>query len=173
MAKRPPTPPTPAAAPLHPTHHDLPARVRADMVSLLNDCLAELIDLATHAKEAHWNVRGPGFIAIHELFDTVHATAQAAVDDIAERAVQLGGRAHGTAKHVAKASTLPAYPDGLVDQADHAHAIARSIAHVTREIRAAIDTAADADDAATADVFTEHTRALDKILWMVEAHDEG
>jgi starvation-inducible DNA-binding protein len=171
MAKRPATPPLHPT--LHPTRHDLPASVRSRMVGLLNDCLAELIDLATHAKEAHWNVRGPAFIAIHELFDKVEATAQAAVDDIAERAVQLGGRAHGTVRHVAQASKLPAYPDGLVDQADHARAIARSIAHVTKEIRAAIDTAAEAGDQATADVFTEHTRALDKILWMVEAHNAG
>lgn len=152
------------------TNHDLPPRVRDRMAALLNDRLAELIDLWTHAKEAHWNVRGSGFKAIHELFDAVADQVAEAVDDVAERAVQLGGRARGTLHHAAKASELPRYPAKLVDQADHAHALASSVAWVAKNLRAAIDQAAKAGDQATADLFTEHTRALDKLLWMIEAH---
>jgi starvation-inducible DNA-binding protein len=150
--------------------NSLPKKARSAMVDLLNERLAELIDLGAHAKEAHWNVRGPAFAAVHELFDEVAAAAGAAVDDVAERAVQLGGRAKGTIRHVAGVSTLPAYPAKLVDQADHAEALGKSIAWVAARLRESIDTASAAGDQATADLFTQHTRALDKILWMVEAH---
>lgn len=152
------------------TKIDLSERVRDRMVALLNDRLAELIDLWTHAKEAHWNVRGPGFKAVHELFDEVAAAVAEAVDDVAERAVQLGGRAEGTLRQAAKASELPRYPGGLVSQSDHVAALAKSMGWAGKRLRAAIDQADEAGDKATADLFTEHTRAFDKLLWMVEAH---
>lgn len=152
------------------TNIDLGKGVRKDMVELLNARLAELVDLWSHAKEAHWNVRGPGFIAVHELFDKLAAEIEETVDDVAERAVQLGGRAVGMVRPVAKTSKLPAYPDDLVDQADHVKALAKSLGWAGGKLREAIDTADKAGDAATADLFTQHTRAFDKLLWMIEAH---
>lgn len=149
---------------------DLSKSIRSAMVDLLNDRLVELIDLGTHVKEAHWNIRGPAFIAVHEFLDKVYDEVTDAGDEVAERAVQLGGRATGVARHVAKASKLPAYPEGLVDQADHIKAIAKSVGWCGGKLREAIDTADDAGDAATADLFTQHTRAFDKLLWMIEAH---
>jgi starvation-inducible DNA-binding protein len=148
----------------------LSAKTKSAMVDLLNARLAELIDLASHAKDAHWNVRGPGFAAVHELFDHVATVVGAASDDVAERVVQLGGRAKGTIRHVAAGSTLPKYPGALTDQGDHAAALGKSIAWVSTRLREAIGDAGEAGDQATADLFTQHTRALDKILWMVEAH---
>jgi starvation-inducible DNA-binding protein len=150
--------------------NSLSTKTKSAMADLLNVRLAELIDLASHAKDAHWNVRGSGFAALHELFDEVAMVAGAASDDAAERVVQLGGRAKGTIQHVSEVSTLPKYPAALTDLGDHAAALGKSIAWVSTRLREAIDDAAEAGDHATADLFTQHTRALDKILWMVEAH---
>jgi len=53
------------------TQNDLPSKARMEAVDLLNRHLADAIDLAYQAKQAHWNVKGPSFIALHELFDEV------------------------------------------------------------------------------------------------------
>lgn len=155
---------------MHKTRNDLPQPVRTKIVDLLNARLADAIDLATHAKAAHWNCKGPSFIALHELFDKVFDHATASADELAERCVQLGGVARGTARVVAKASTLPEYPADLVLDLDHAAAVADRLAAFGEPLRDAIDEADEAGDADTADLFTELSRANDKMLWFVEAH---
>ena len=92
------------------TKNDLPEEIRRRMVDLLNRQLADAIDLAYQAKQAHWNVKGPNFIALHELFDEVVEEIEEHVDDLAERAVELGGWAYGTVRVAASRSRLPEYP---------------------------------------------------------------
>jgi len=53
------------------TRNDLPANTRTKVIELLNARLADAIDLGAQTKHAHWNVKGPNFIALHELFDKV------------------------------------------------------------------------------------------------------
>src|SRR6201998_3869881 len=101
------------------TKNDLPEAIRAKAVELLNARLADAIDLQTQTKQAHWNVKGPNFIALHELFDRINEEVEDYVDDIAERAVQLGGTALGTARSVAKRSSLAEYPAQAVDGRGH------------------------------------------------------
>lgn len=158
---------------MHPTRNDLPKDTRAAMAALLNARLADAIDLSTHAKAAHWNVKGPSFIALHELFDKVHAHAVDSADELAERCVQLGGVAAGTARVTAKASTLPEYPLDLVLDLDHVTALADRVAAFGKGLRDAIGTADEAGDADTADLFTELSRNNDKMLWFVEAHAQA
>src|ERR1051325_10619594 len=92
------------------TKNDLSEKTRVKAVEILNARLADAIDLQTQTKQAHWNVKGPNFIALHELFDKINEDVEDYVDDIAERAVQLGGVAEGTARMVAKRSSLPDIP---------------------------------------------------------------
>ena len=159
--------------PLHETKNDLPGQTREIMVRLLNARLADVVDLTTQAKQAHWNVKGPSFIALHELFDQVHADAQAYTDLIGERAVQLGGTAEGTAAAAAQRSTLPSYPLDIVEGPAHVEALSTALAAFGKQVRAAIEQAADAGDQDTADIFTEISRGIDKHLWFVEAHRHG
>src|SRR3954467_9194113 len=105
------------------TKNDIPETTRVKVVELLNARLADAIDLQTQTKQAHWNVKGPAFIALHELFDKVNEDAEDYVDEIAERAVQLGGVAEGTARVVAKRSSLAEYPVAAVDGRDHVRAL--------------------------------------------------
>jgi starvation-inducible DNA-binding protein len=149
------------------TKNDLPEETRAKAVELLNARLADCIDLQTQCKQAHWNVKGPNFIALHELFDKVNEAVEDYVDDIAERAVQLGGVAEGTARIVAKRSGLAEYPAKAVDGRSHVEALSSALAAFGRAARQAID---QADDLDTADLFTEVSRGIDKWLWFVEAH---
>lgn len=155
---------------MHRTSIDLPLQTRDAMARLLNARLADTIDLALQIKQAHWNVKGPNFIALHELFDKLHDEAEAYYDDIAERITALGGTAYGTSKTVAEASSLPGYPTDITDGLDHVKALAASYAALGKSIRAGIDTAAGAGDADTADLFTGMSRGLDKTLWFLEAH---
>lgn len=152
---------------------DLAHNARAQSIALLNARLADAIDLSTHAKQAHWNVKGPNFIALHELFDQIHTTAEEHIDTIAERITALGGIAEGTSAVVAEKTGLPKYPLAIAAGPDHVAALANSIAKHGKEVRAAIDSSADWGDADTADLFTGVSRDLDKYLWFLEAHLHG
>ncbi|MCC6917957.1 MAG: DNA starvation/stationary phase protection protein Dps [Alphaproteobacteria bacterium] len=155
---------------MHKTSIDLPLQTRDAMARLLNARLADTIDLSLQIKQAHWNVKGPNFIALHELFDRLHGEAEAYYDDIAERVTALGGTAYGTSKTVAENSTLPDYPANITAGLDHVKALAASYAALGKVVRADIETAAGAGDADTADLFTGLSRGLDKTLWFLEAH---
>src|SRR5437868_2089026 len=125
------------------TKNDLPEESRIKAIRLLNAQLADCVDLQTQTKHAHWNVKGPNFIALHELFDKINEEVEDYVDEIAERAVQLGGIAEGTARSVAKRSSLPEYPANTVDGRSHVEALSSALAAFGKSARLAIDTADD------------------------------
>jgi starvation-inducible DNA-binding protein len=157
-------------AALHPTKNDISENRRQAVIDLLGARLSDALDLSAQTKQAHWNVKGPSFIALHELFDKIHTDVDASVDVIAERLVALGGTALGTVQATVKATTLPAYPLDIYDGTAHCEALATSLAAFGKQIRAAIDAADGLGDADTADLFTAMSRELDKNLWFVEAH---
>jgi starvation-inducible DNA-binding protein len=152
------------------TKNDLSESIRVKAIELLNARLADAIDLQTQTKQAHWNVKGPNFIALHELFDKINEDVEDYVDDIAERAVQLGGVAEGTARMAAKRSVLSEYPANVVDGRSHVEALSSVLAAFGKAVRKAIGDANDFGDVDTADLFTEISRGIDKWLWFVEAH---
>ena len=154
---------------LNPTRNSVPAKSRGPLIALLNQALADLGDLYSQTKQAHWNVRGQKFYQLHLLFDAMADTAEAHWDDVAERAVQLGGYPRGTVRMAAQASQLPEWPENISSEADFVKAVADRFALTANSIRAAIASSADLDDADTADLFTEISRKLDKSLWMLEA----
>jgi starvation-inducible DNA-binding protein len=156
--------------PMHSTHNTLSEQIRVQSVDLLNRHLAAAIDLHAQVKQAHWNVRGPGFIAIHELFDAVALEVDQYADLIAERAGGLGGTAHGTIQAVAERSFLLAYPLGIADTRTHIFAVSSALAAFSESAREAIGHAETAGDPDTADLFTEISRGTDKQLWLVESH---
>ena len=158
---------------LHPTQNNLPEPIRRKSIDLLNQHLADVLDLGLQAKQAHWNVKGPHFIGLHELFDEVAEELEEFTDDVAERAVELGGVALGTIQIVSRKSRLSSYPLNLTSGQKHVAALSGALAKFGTTTREAIDTAAKAGDADTADLFTEVSRGVDKLLWMVEAHAQS
>ena len=158
---------------MNPTKNDLSEETRQQAVELLNARLADVIDLQTQMKQAHWNVKGPHFIALHELFDQINEAVEGYIDEIAERAVQLGGTALGTARLVAERSSLEEYPHDITAGEDHVEAVSNALATFGKATRAAIDQAEDFGDADTTDLLTQVSRDIDKWLWFVEAHLHG
>jgi starvation-inducible DNA-binding protein len=152
------------------TRIDIEPSTRKTVIALLQPALRDAVDLFTQIKQAHWNVKGPNFIALHELFDDIAEQVEEHGDLIAERITALGGRADGTARIVAAASRLDEYPLDVATGAEHIAAVAERLAAFAQTVRVAIDTAADLGDADTADLFTEVSRETDKQLWLVEAH---
>ena len=152
------------------TKNDISEAIRIKVIELLNTRLADAIDLQTQTKQAHWNVKGPNFIGLHELFDKINEEVEDYVDDIAERAVQLGGVAEGTARMAAKRSSLAEYPSSAVDGRSHVEALSSALAAFGKSARKAINDANDLSDLDTADLFTGISRGIDKWLWFVEAH---
>src|SRR6266446_3335538 len=128
------------------TKNDLSEAIRGKSVELLNGRLADCKDLQTQIKQAHWNVKGPSFIALHELFDKINDDVEEFVDEIAERAVQLGGVAEGTARMVAKRSALPEYPASAVDGRSHVEALSLALAAFGKSARKGIDQANELGD---------------------------
>jgi len=152
------------------TRNDLPQATREQMVALLNRHLADLTDLYTQTKHAHWNVRGAQFAALHKLYDELAEALEDYIDEVAERAVQLGGEARGTVRMAAAASRLPEYPDGHYEGLASVAALADRYAAAAKHVRADVDVATQAGDHDTADLLIEVSRGLDKWLWFLEAH---
>lgn len=148
----------------------LSANARTVSVDCLRAILSDGIDLALVTKHAHWNLKGPRFIALHEMLDGLRSDLDGHVDATAERIVQLGAVAEGSAQAVAASTRLPAYPTTLRAEEDHLAALAERYATLGQAVREGIDQTGEAGDAVTADILTGFARSLDKSLWLVEAH---
>jgi len=154
----------------HKTRNDTDSNAKQVSVQALNARLADGIDLALAVKQAHWNLKGPQFIGIHEMLDGFRTELDDLNDKVAERAVQLGATAFGSTQAVAETTKLPAYPTGIYAIADHVAALIDSYAAYANAVRENIDETDEAGDPGTADLFTEISRAVDKQLWFLEAH---
>ena len=161
------------ASKMYETENDISQKRRSELNALMNQRLADAVDLQMQMKQAHWNVKGPHFIGLHELFDQIDEAVEAYVDLIAERIVQLGGIAEGTVRVSANRSRLEEYPLTIGDGAAHVEAVARALSTFGREARISINEADALGDADTADLFTEVSRGIDKWLWFVEAHAQA
>ncbi|MGF1507113.1 MAG: DNA starvation/stationary phase protection protein Dps [Chloroflexi bacterium] len=155
---------------LHASRIDLPADAREQLVTLLNQHLADLADLHSQTKQAHWNVKGMDFIALHELFDELAAGILVFVDDVAERVTALGGDAMGTVRMAADNSRLVEFPSEISEGRAFVEALAERYADYGTFARMDIKTAEEAGDMDTADLFTEISRQIDKNLYFLEAH---
>ncbi len=155
------------------TRNSIPEKTRIEVSALLQERLADSIDLMMQAKQAHWNVKGPNFIALHELFDKVYTDTGVYVDLIAERIVQLGGIAQGTIRAAAKTSGMPEYSLEISSGHKHVAELAHAIAFYGETIREAITLSTELEDASTADILTQVSRGADTNLWFVEAHEQA
>ncbi len=143
---------------------------RKTSIETLNACVADAIAMGLALKQAHWNVKGKNFIAVHELFDSVHANLQGHIDVMAEQVQILDGVALGTLETVGKDSRIKPYPTDLTKAEDHLKAICDRMRDLGGALREAIGTVDEAGDADTADVFTAASRQVDKDLWFLSSH---
>lgn len=151
-------------------HNTLPSNAKAASIEVLSALLVDGVDLALVTKQAHWNLRGPRFIALHEMIDGFRAEIDVHVDIMAERIVQLGAAAVATSQAVAESSHLTPYPTNITAENLHLAALLERFGAVATSVRAGVSLCADAGDANSADILTAYSRALDKTVWLLEAH---
>lgn len=155
---------------MYKTKIDLTEKIRRNVITILNDRLADAIDLQSQVKHAHWNVKGPNFIALHELFDKLSDQFLEQIDELAERVTSLGGTAEGTVAVAAKRSKLKNYPLSITAGKDHLFYLSTQLAAFGKAVREGIEDTGKIGDADTADLFTGISREIDKYLWFLEAH---
>ena len=158
---------------MHRSPSHLPEETRVKIAETLNARLADGLDLHSQIKVAHWNIKGPQFAALHPLFETFAVGLAVHNDTIAERAVTLGGKAYGTARHVAKVSTLPEYPPDTTRDMEHVKLLSERIEKYlegARESRTVAEKHADTD---TVDLITQVIAEFEKHAWFLQASLDG
>lgn len=155
---------------LHKTKISLPEKARIEIIAILNQSLASTADLQAQLKQAHWNVKGMEFIALHKLFDAIAEEIEEQVDTIAERITSLGGTALGTLQEATKNTKLRLYPVDIFLAKDHIEHLTHNFAILGELSRNNIKETESLGDMATSDLYIDLTRVLDKNLWFIEAH---
>lgn len=152
------------------TRIDIPERTREQVITTLNQQLADMFDLYSQTKQAHWNVKGPEFFQLHNLFDKLAEEVLENIDALAERVTALGGVAMGTVHMAAQNSRLPEFPGRSVQSMSCVEVLAVRFASLAETTRSAIDIASEQQDETTANILQDISAALDKDLWLLEAH---
>ena len=155
---------------MHKTMNPISENIRGSMIELLQTHLATAVDITYQTKQAHWNVKGMNFIAVHELFDDLHEETEEYVDTIAERLTAIGGQAHGTVQAASENSLLDPYPLDLVKSEDHLKRLTESYAKWSAAVAEGIEEASEAGDPLTEDLLTAIGRGLDKGIYFMESH---
>jgi starvation-inducible DNA-binding protein len=151
----------------------LPEEARVKIADALNARLADGLDLHSQIKVAHWNIKGPGFAAFHPLFETFAVALAGYNDEIAERAVTLGGRAYGTVRHVSKSSKLAEYPQETTRDLEHVKLLAERFERYLEGVRESREVAEKLADADTVDLFTRVAQEFEKHTWFLRASLEN
>src|SRR2546423_13984574 len=150
-----------------------PNEQQAKRIEILNRRLADAIDLQLQSRQAYWNVKGPHFMALRELFDKVAQGVEEDANLIAKHIVQLGGMAEGTAHAVARRSSLDEYVLATADGEGHIDALATKLTAFCKHVRYASEQANELKDTDTADLFTDIARGIDKWLWVIETSQQA
>lgn len=148
------------------THEAPPDTARLASASLMQRLVPELVSLALHAKQAHWNVHGPLFVPLHELTDQLAADAGKWTDRVAERAVALGFSVD--ARPATVASGAPPFPGGHLADREVISELEQLLARVAATARSSLEELERVDPVAH-DITVEVLEGLDKYRWMLRA----
>jgi starvation-inducible DNA-binding protein len=149
---------------------DIPDKERAATVEILNRLLSDEYVLYTKTRNYHWNVTGPQFNDLHKFFEAQYEELNEFVDDVAERARQLGGRAYGSLAEFAKTARLTEQPGTVPAAKEMLAALLADHEAVIRTLRGDIGAVTDRyKDVGTADFLTGLLEKHEKMAWMLRA----
>ena len=154
------------------SRNDVNDNAKKVSIQVLQANLTDAIDLYNSTRQAHWNVKGPSFHSLHELFETFYTTLAEDIDILAERLVQLGGTAMGTSQSVVSGTRIKAYPTDVRQGDQHVVELLERYGALAATVRAGIDQTDESGDSDTADILTGVSKNLDKAVWMLEATAE-
>lgn len=146
---------------------------RKTSADTLAGVLGDTYALYIKTQNFHWNVTGPNFIQLHELFGAQYAELAASIDTIAERIRALGYPAPGGLTAFAKLATIkepPATPPAAKDMLKQLTADHETLARRAREAK---ETVEEVGDAESGDLMIERMSAHGKTAWMLRSHLEG
>ncbi len=158
---------------MYETRIALSAETKAKVVEVMQERLAEALDMYSQAKFAHWNVKGDNFYQLHLVFDSVADHVFPQIDAIAERLTQLGGVANGTVRQAAMVSKIPEYKVDLIAGMEHVAALADALGHYCAELREASDKIDEIGDEPTSDFFKQLVVEAEEQLYFLESHLEA
>ncbi|MEX0762216.1 MAG: DNA starvation/stationary phase protection protein [Dehalococcoidia bacterium] len=141
---------------------------KTEVAELLQNSLADMIDLALQCKQAHWNVVGPRFRSLHLQLDEITEAARGWADDVAERIVALDATADGRLTTVTTRSGLEQMPSGYLQDDTVVKLLIDRLEAVAGRMRVRVMEVEKADPV-TQDMLIEITFGLEKFRWMVKA----
>lgn len=142
---------------------------REKVVGILNALLADEVVLYVKTRNFHWNVEGPSFSEHHKFFESQYEALDEIMDDVAERARALDGRAAGSLAEFLKLARLKEAKSGLSGEEMIAALLADHEA-VVRQLRSDVEAAGAAGDAGTNDFLTGLIESHEKMAWMLRAY---
>lgn len=143
---------------------------RKALVAVLNALLADEDLLYTKTRNYHWNVVGPQFNDLHKFFETQYEALDEIVDEVAERARTLGGRAFGTLAEFTQHTRLKEHPGQALDAAGMITDLLGDHEQIVRQLRTDLDVSLSThQDAGTSDFLTGLMERHEKMAWMLRA----
>lgn len=140
----------------------------ANVVSALNQLLADFQVHYTNLRGMHWDIKGHGFFVLHSKFEDMYNDAAQKVDELAERILMLGGTPENKFSAYLKVAKIEEV-SGVTCGGDAVAHILETFGYLISEERKLIDLANEANDVATADLLTSYLKEQEKMIWMLVA----
>jgi starvation-inducible DNA-binding protein len=155
---------------LNPSAIPLDLSIKSQLINSCKVTVACLSDLEGQLHSSHWNIKGMTFPESHKLFDEIRDDILPFIDQIAERAVALGGVVNGTATETNSLTVLLAYPiDSLATMRDHCEFLVPNLVELVKHCRRCIEMTGSID-LITQNIYINLVEVLEKRIWFLQKH---
>lgn len=151
------------------TNIGLPDKTRAQIAIILAKLLADEYLLSVKTRNAHWNVEGPDFHAMHAFFEQQYEQLEESIDDIAERIRAIGHGAPGSLSLMLKHTRLKELDKHLVTSAEFIAVLLADHEQIIRQLRQDAPKCAELGDDGTNDFLVGLMADHEKMAWMLRA----